>query len=97
MYVCEYMFELVCLPPSTINICMLVCMRTIPPPLYVCDFSSNHAVATVFLGLDAPDNQNAHTTETLLVPHTPLMIIQPTSRKLTIPSLSNTRPGDHLL
>ncbi len=53
-----------------------LCLRTAHPPPYMsatlllCPFSSNHAVAAVSLVLDAPDNQRAHTTETLLVPNT---------------------------
>lgn len=36
----------------------------------LCLFSSNYAVATVSLGFDAPDDQKAHTTKTLLVLNT---------------------------
>lgn len=51
-----------------VNACLkLVCVFSST----VCDFSSNHAVATVSLGLDVPDKQKAHTIETLLVPNTP--------------------------
>ena len=82
--VCECRFELVCLCSSTVYKHMhespipSLLSATLPP----CPSSSNRAVVTVSLRLDAPHNQKAHTTETLLVPkHPPITIIQPTSRK----------------
>lgn len=61
-----------------LNLCLCSCSSTVykhmneskSVTMLLCPFSSNRVVATVNLGLDAPDNQKAHTIETLLVPNT---------------------------
>lgn len=70
---CECLNLCVCAEVFYINICMFMCMSAKLPTsasLPLCPFSSNRVVATVSMGLDAPDNQKAHTTETLLVLNT---------------------------